>query len=359
MKLRHFLADRLWYAVVFLLNTLLVLTVIILDLNGQEASLQTGNVAYIGVLSAIGLLLFLFIDYLRQRGFYLELRQADKLGEGQADKALLLQSAVTNEQLLLQQTIERQYRAYADRLAELQAAQERQIHFMQQWAHQMKTPVSVIHLITQQTAGPLGKEDVDSIREECDRIHQGVSTLLHAARLDRFDRDVHIRRIPLLPLLRGAVNEYKSAWIRYGLFPKIHAEAAEAEVESDEKWLSFVVSQLLMNAVKYSAAVKKDAENGAEVVLTVRRQSEGVILEIRDRGIGIPKEDLPRVFEPFFTGRNGRLVPESTGMGLYLAKQACGRLGHRLTVDSAEGEGTSVTIAFGTPQVTFREALGR
>ncbi|WP_309120925.1 sensor histidine kinase [Paenibacillus sp.] len=356
MRLKHFLADRLGYIVLFFLNTLLVALVVQLDLARQGASLLLGNVAYLAVLSACGLAAFLAYDYARNRTYYRELEAASRGDDGGLERALLVRSRGTTEQRLVRDALERAYRSYADALSLSKRAQERQLHQLQQWAHQMKTPIAVLDLIAQ-SEGELGGERPEamaSVREEAERLNGYVSMMLEAARLERFETDVRVRRVDAASIARGAINEFRSAWIRYGVFPRLAAEEAPYWVETDEKWATFVCKQLLGNALKYSAAA-----GATRVEVRLARTPEGVRLEVADEGIGIPPEDAPRVFEPFFTGANGRLVAESTGMGLYVAKEACDRLGHRLSISSRPGAGTTATVLFADTGALFREPLGR
>ena len=355
MRLKHFLSDRLGYLVVFALNTLLVVVVVQLDLARQGASLRLGNISYLAVLSACGLLVHLLIDYARSRAYYRELAAAAR-EDGGLERALLLRSMATREQRLVQEALERAYRSYADALSLSKRAQERQLHQLQQWAHQMKTPIAVIDLLAQAEQEREGgrSEAMASVREEAERLNGYVSMMLETARLERFETDVRVRRVDAAEIARGAINEYRSAWIRYGVFPKLIAAEAPYWVDTDEKWALFVCKQLLANSLKYSAA-----RGATRVEVRLTRTSEGVRLDVADEGVGIPPEDLPRVFDPFFTGANGRLVPESTGMGLYVAKEACERLGHRLSLASRPGEGTTATVRFDEAGTLFREPLGR
>ncbi|PHC35855.1 hypothetical protein COF09_30600 [Bacillus toyonensis] len=114
----------------------------------------------------------------------------------------------------------------------------------------------------------------------------------------------------------------------------------EYTVESDRKWLRFIVNQILSNAIKYSAGSR------GNITIAVFEKDKSVVLEIQDYGVGIPKEDLPRVFRPFYTGENGRKFKESTGMGLYLVKNIIARLSHKIEIESEFEKGTKVRIIF-------------
>ncbi|MDU7252757.1 MAG: ATP-binding protein, partial [Clostridium sp.] len=112
------------------------------------------------------------------------------------------------------------------------------------------------------------------------------------------------------------------------------------EVYSDVKWMKFVLEQLIVNGVKYSK------DKGEELIIRAYDDENVVKLSIIDKGVGIPKKDIKRVFDPFFTGENGRNFGESTGMGLHISKRICDNLGHNIFIDSKISEGTTVSIVF-------------
>lgn len=117
----------------------------------------------------------------------------------------------------------------------------------------------------------------------------------------------------------------------------------EIVVYSDEKWITFVFSQLLTNAVKYT-------DPGGKVTISIYPQNDEAVFEVSDQGIGIPKRDLKRIFDPYFTGQQGRAYSESTGMGLYLVREICQRLNHQVELESEEGTGTVARIRFSNIQ---------
>jgi signal transduction histidine kinase len=363
--LKSFLKDRLMYMFVYLINVVLIVLVVYLSYSHEGVLLPWGNLLYIFILSLAGLTCFLFIDYVRQRTFYRQLALISEDGI-KPDQILSLESAVTQEQLRVQELLHTCYRLYAKELHEYRAKQEQHLNFTNQWVHQMKTPVSVIDLLVQQASkeDPSGqwKPLFQSIREETDRLSHGLSMMLHTARLEKFELDLKADRIELVSLVRGVINEYKSVWIARSLYPKLTAEKQEVYVETDRKWMEFILRQIMTNAIKYSVAKRKTASShdqdsgevkAMQLKITIEEKEKGWSLAIQDEGIGIPEQDLPRVFDPFFTGSNGRTTAESTGMGLFLAQQVCGKLGHRLSVASQEGQGTTVTILFPKPSSMY------
>lgn len=343
VRLLRYIRDRLSYIAAFTVALLLSDTALILGALSKPGEVEPATAVYAGVLAFFCLFLWLGYDYLRQRAYYRQLEEA-KRQASLLDAALRVRSGVTTDQIAVQHLLQTQHEAYMEELGAFRRQQEMHHHFIHQWVHQMKTPVAVIDLIAQQAgqeeiAGD-AKNGLDSIREETERLTRGLDMMLSTARLDKFEMDVHIRRVSLHGLVRQVTNTYKRLCIKHSIFPQI---IGEADVETDEKWIAFVVHQLVGNAVKYS----KLKPGTKKLLLQIDRTDDGgAALRVTDEGIGIAEHELPRIFDPFYTGRNGRLVEESTGMGLYLAKQVCGKLGHRLTVASEPGSGTTFTVSF-------------
>ncbi len=199
----------------------------------------------------------------------------------------------------------------------------------------MKTPLSVIRLLIEEAKD----ERSASLLEETERLEKGLDTVLYAARLETFDRDFHVEAVRLRSIVENIIHENKRLFIGSQVYPELQVDP-ELVVESDAKWLAFMIGQLVTNAIKYSAGSHKKITFSSSVT------DREAILEIRDRGIGIPLSDRKRVFQPFFTGENGRQYRESTGMGLYFASEISSRLGHRIELESEVGAGTSVKLIF-------------
>ena len=226
------------------------------------------------------------------------------------------------------------YRLYQREVQTLYDVQNRHLHFMNQWVHQMKTPISVINLLMQED-----EVDKKSIMQEIERIQSGLEIVLVNARLETFEEDMQIERLLLRQVLQEVLNDNKRLFITNGLFPVLSVDE-QLTVATDRKWIKFMLNQFITNAVKYTF------EKGKKVYINAVQRPEGLCLEIIDEGIGIPASDLPRVTKAFFTGENGRLSGESTGMGLYIAAEVCERLGHQLTISSKQGEGTTIALLF-------------
>ncbi|AIK38029.1 MULTISPECIES: sensor histidine kinase [Bacillus] len=237
----------------------------------------------------------------------------------------------------LHELLEVQYRHYQNQLQVQERKNEEHLTFMNQWIHQMKTPLSVIELLTQDEVDPR----FESINEEADKLKKGLEMALYVARLETFTQDFYVERVQLYKLVNEAIHEHKRFFIRNFVYPEVKIEK-DIIVESDAKWLQFLVGQILSNAIKYSTGSRE------KIILKAYNVDKRVILEVSDFGVGIPKQDIPRVFQPFFTGENGRDFKESTGMGLYLVHEIAKHLGHKVEIYSEVKKGTTVRIIFYT-----------
>lgn len=236
----------------------------------------------------------------------------------------------------LHQLLKTQYNIFQNQLMDMGKKQEEHMIFMDRWIHQMKTPLSVIELM----AKDLEEPDSSSFREETDRLKTGLNMVLYMARLRTIKQDFHIKKVNLLKLIQEVNQDNKRLFIRNNIYPEVKEEQAGIIVESDEKWLFFMITQFIHNAVKYSV------KQSNKIMITLLKRGDQSVLEIKDFGVGIPKEDMKRIFDPFYTGVNGRNFRESTGVGLFLVKEVAEYLGHRLEVESEVGQGATFRIIF-------------
>lgn len=196
------------------------------------------------------------------------------------------------------------------------------------WAHQIKTPIAAMKLLNQ-------SEQIDrrAMEAELFKTEQYVEMVLSYLRVGNLNSDLVLQHCSLDEIARKAIRKYSSLFI----LKKIELEFCPSgmEVLTDERWAVFVVEQILSNALKYTKEGK------------IRVAVTGDSILIKDTGIGISREDLPRVMEKGFTGYNGRWDRKSTGIGLYLCRKIMQKLGHLIKIESEVGEGTTVTLDFG------------
>ena len=218
---------------------------------------------------------------------------------------------------------------YGDRAARLTEAAARfdgMTEYYTLWAHQIKTPIAAMRLLLQEDA-----PDPAELSGELFKIEQYVEMALCYLRLDGESTDYVLRAADLDEVVRQALRKYAPQFIRRRV--SLDYALLGAKALTDEKWLSFVVEQVLSNALKY-------APEGRVRI----RLEEPLTLVIEDDGIGIAPEDLPRVFEKGFTGLNGRYDKRATGIGLYLSRRIMKNLGHGISIASEVGKGTAVRL---------------
>ncbi|MGN0342712.1 MAG: sensor histidine kinase [Roseburia sp.] len=201
------------------------------------------------------------------------------------------------------------------------------VDYYTMWAHQIKTPISAMKLTLQ-------NEDTEFSRKlsnDLFRIEQYVEMVLTFLRLGSESTDYVIKEYDLDEILRQAVKKFSGEFISRKI--SLVYEPLHTTVITDEKWLSFVIEQILSNALKYTPSGS----------ITIRLEPDNNLC-ICDTGIGIAPEDLPRIFENGYTGYNGRADKRASGIGLYLCKRICGKLGHGIMAESKVDEGTTIIL---------------
>lgn len=202
--------------------------------------------------------------------------------------------------------------------------------FFTLWAHQIKTPIAALDVLLQ--GNPV---EPSECRRELLRIENYVGMALNYTRFDNMSNDLRLENCQLEAVVRPLVKKYATMFIHNHL--SVDLDGLNVVILTDEKWFTFVLEQVLSNALKYTK------EGGIRIC--AKETPDGIEVGIIDTGIGIRAEDLPRLFERGYTGYNGRLDKKASGLGLYLCKGICDKLGHGLRVTSNVGQGTEVWIS--------------
>lgn len=285
--------------------------------------LPTAPVLYGSILSGFAGLVFTAVDFILYRRRCIVLQKLEK------------EITVSVENLPQpRNTVEEEYTKLINILYDSLKAAENEAteklsdmtDYYTMWVHQIKTPIAAMGLILQSGDSP----EYSELSENLQRIEQYAEMVLCYLRLDSDSSDLVIREYDLDDIVRQAVRKFSSQFIRRKL--KLSYEPLNQKVLTDEKWLLFVIEQVISNAVKYTSS-------GMVQIY----YEEPLTLCIKDTGIGIAAEDLPRIFEKGYTGCNGRLDKKASGIGLYLCKRICGRLGHKISAESSDN-GTVIRI---------------
>lgn len=213
------------------------------------------------------------------------------------------------------------------------------VDYYTMWAHQIKTPIAAFSMIIQSMEAGIEKKLME---QELFKIEQYVEMVLHYIRLNNLSSDLRLEIYSLQDIVRQTVKKYAATFIYKKI--SLNFKGFDCGVITDEKWITFVLEQILSNALKYT-------KSGSISIYLDENLEKTLIIE--DTGIGIADEDIPRVFERGFTGYNGRMDKKSTGIGLYLCKEIIIRLSHKISMTSEVGKGTKVAIDFSTDKINI------
>ena len=225
---------------------------------------------------------------------------------------------------------------YKDNLRLISRADEQNMELMEYftlWTHQIKTPLSAASLLLQSEEFDIKEELINQMFE----MDQYVDMALQYLRVESMSADLKLEEYSLLEIVREAVKSYAKIFIYKSI--KLDLGEIDSKVITDEKWLLFVIKQIISNSLKYT--------NAGQISISLEEER---ILVIKDTGIGIEDEDISRVFERGFTGYNGRMNKKSTGLGLHLCKMILDKLSHKVTIASEIGVGTIVKIDLSSSQ---------
>ena len=207
--------------------------------------------------------------------------------------------------------------------------------YIELWIHEIKIPIATSKMVIENNKNAITK----SIDEELDKVENYIEQALFYARSNTVEKDYYIRKVVLKEIVNESIKKNKSSLIQEKISIDIHD--LEIEVNTDNKWIVFILNQIIQNSIKY-----RKKENSV-IEIYANQGKENVILYIKDNGIGIKQGEITRVFEKGFTGTNGRLSnKKSTGIGLYLCKKLCNKLGIGIELNSVQNEGTEVKLVF-------------
>lgn len=334
MNFRKFLADQ-WLLIAGWLM-FMVLTVFIMWLS-PKMFVDWSLVGYLALIEGVFLFGFLGVYYLVKRHWWRKLMLSDKEVDVLQD---FIEGARSNEEHLIQEYVNHVLAEHQQVMQELLEKQQDQKDYIDSWVHEIKVPLAAVDLALQNIEDDIPEDKYALIEDELGRVDDYVEQVLYYARLDSFSRDYLIQEYHLKKIVQSVIRSEAAHFIQKSLHVEITGE--DYEVLTDVKWLDYILKQLISNAIKYT-------EKGGSIRISMIQAASGVVLQVSDNGIGIPKEDLGRIFDKGFTGENGRRSEQhSTGMGLYLAYNLADKLNIQLSAVSEEGKGTTMNLLFPT-----------
>ncbi len=327
MKLSEYLKDRL-PAVFISLGTLALVLIFL-----SAFRIPVPAIAATAVLLGLGAVSVTLWDYFRRRRFYSELNSCLEELEEKYLLAEVLDEPEFLEGRLICNAVREADRAMYSRIAELERQGRDFREYIELWVHEVKLPVAGLQLMCH-------NDGSTRYTEQLQRLDDLIENVLYYARSGSAEKDYLIKKVPLQKAFSEVAVRYRSELQERGI--GLSAEGLDVSVMTDEKWLCYILGQLIANSIRYVSD-----ERRPEITVRAEDFPDKTVLRFRDNGIGIPETDLPYIFEKSFTGQNGRSRSRSTGMGLYIADKLCRRLGHSISADSVRGSYTEISITFG------------
>ena len=329
MKYRDYLKDNLVGIIIYLSTIILI----VLILNAFKMPIFVSIICFcIFIICGISIIT---ISYIKKNSFYKNyLSNLEKLSK----KYLILETIPepnTYEEKILVNSLYDINKSMIENINEYQRSTIEFKEFVELWIHEVKIPISSMVLKCHNNKEKYDKAFLSLIR----RLDNQIDEVLYYVRSENTEKDFAIAEVSLKEVIRNVGLKNKDDLLESNI--DFITDLKDLKINTDKKWLEFIINQIINNSIKY----KKDKDS--YIKISAFEQSEKKVLEIYDNGIGIPSKDLKRVFEKSFTGSNGREKVKSTGMGLYIVKKLCDKLGHNIKIESKEKEYTKVIIEFG------------
>lgn len=328
MKIVDYLKDKSLYLAVNLITFIIVATLMYFSNVSTVVIFMTWCIWF------LPLLIYIIIEYIKYKKYFDNIENVLK----RLDKKYLLPEVIEEPNSIIGEEINDILKEISRDMHEhvkyYRNMQEEYREYIEMWVHEIKTPIASSKLLIENNYNDLTRK----IDIQIDRIENFVEQVLYYSRSDEVGKDYIIKKVELLPLVKNVIRKNQRDFIS----KRIRLQLGELNevVYSDSKWIEFILNQILINSIKYSKG-KDD-----KIQIESKEISNTVVLTIEDEGVGIIERDLDRVFEKGFTGENGRKFGKSTGIGLYLCKKLCNKLGLGLEIQSKVNVGTKISIIF-------------
>ncbi len=329
MKITNYLKDKFLPIFIYIIN-ILIITMLLIAFKSNESLI----LVFITFQIILGLTLLL-MDYFKKRSFY-KMIQSKLINLDKKYLVLeMLERPKTSEEELIYQILYEINKCYIEKLKDYKLSLTNFKEYIELWIHEVKIPISSLVLMTHNSKETLPKKYTTQI----DRLDNYIDQVLYYVRSNTSEEDFFIKEVSLQKIITSVALKNKDDLLENNI--EFIVKTSNEKVLTDEKWLEFILNQIINNSIKYKRNIKVP-----KIEIKVEEATQKVILTITDNGIGIPKNDLPKVFNKSFTGTNGRTTTKSTGLGLYIAKNLLKKLGHKIEIESKVNKYTKVTITF-------------
>ncbi len=328
MKLSKYLKDKINFIIVGLINFFIILLLLFVF------KINISLIISISIILILNFIFILLIDYFRKKKFYDDLiEKLEKL-----DKKYLVLEMLNRPQFyegkILYDTIYETDKSMIENVNKYIMDVEDFKEYIEMWIHEIKVPISSLVLMSHNH-----KILNNTYISEIKKLNDYVDQVLYYVRSNCAENDYIIKENNLDKIIKDIILKNKDELLLNNI--NIETNLKENKVLTDSKWLEFILNQIINNSIKY----KND--NNSYIKIESFRENNKIILSVYDNGIGINDKDIKNVFKKSFTGENGRNLSKSTGMGLYIAKKLCDKLGHKILIESEKNKYTIVKIIFG------------
>jgi signal transduction histidine kinase len=332
MNFLQYLKDKIKLIIFYIILMVFISSIMALSLSPDQVKV---NIFYINLVGFFLISAYLIIEYFSEKAFYKEL--SDLIDDYHVEGYNIDLKPTNYQHKLYLELFKSQKRNYYNKVQSLHEDIKEQKDYILSWIHEVKLPISACRLIIDNSINKTSDYLMDKIEDEINSINNYVEQALYFSRIDTFSHDYLITEIDLRQVIKNCIKNMAKTFISKRT--KFNIFADPQYVNSDVKWLTFIFNQIISNSLKYT-------DEFGLIDFRFEEDNNEKRLFIIDNGIGIPSEDITRVFEKGFTGSNGRRFAKSTGIGLYLSNQMAKKLGHILSIQSELGKYTQVTIHF-------------
>lgn len=327
MKLIAFLKDKKG----FLLTH--IVTVIFTGIFLSVFHISSDAIYFLSAVYIISIVISLTYEYLPKRNWYSETEKLLEKPEKVTLLSELIEEPLFQEGKEMYHCIQRMNKAMNDEIEKYAVSSKEYREYIELWIHEIKTPIASSKLIIENNPS----EITQSLSEDLDVVNYYIEQALFYSRSNNVEKDYIIKEIELRDLVNAVIRRNSKDFIRNRI--KLTLDALEYTIYTDSKWLEFILNQIVVNAIKYH-------KDNPCIRIYANERDNNIALTVEDNGIGISEKDIPMIFERGYTGRTGRLYTKSTGIGLYLCKSLCDKLGLSISIQSEEFMYTKVTIIF-------------
>ena len=326
MKLSEYIKDKINYILA------LAIYIIIISTYLRAISLTYSTIFIVIFITLTFFVLAFLISYYKTSKY---LKNIETIMDKLPEKYLiteLWQKPRGAEKLAYYKILKRANKSMLENVTDIKEKQKDYKEYIESWVHEIKIPITSAKLLCENNKTVI----TNKIDEDIEEVNNYVEQALFYARMDQVSNDFMIREISLNEVIKNVLARNKKIMIQNNM--KVELKDVNIKCYTDEKWLEFILNQIITNSIKYRN------DNNAVVKITGIQNKENIILKIKDNGIGIKKSEIDRIFDKGFTGTNGRNQTKSTGIGLYLCKRLCEGIGMEIDANSKENEYTEIVI---------------